>query len=318
MSANKEMKLSNTVILIGQVAWLALEEILDSQGGVKYSELRETMLSKREVYRKQFKDEKFAFEISNQAGQERWYSMLGFAGTTLKKCGLRSGKRRGYWEITEEGEKFLKTHEDKKEKGEHKLALMYRDVAKKSQQDRKVQHGEGVSFSKTGEEVANKVQFGEDDIYSSIYDYLETLSPYEFQDLTGYLFQGMGYVISYVSEPGPDGGIDIIAHKDAIGIEGKIIKIQVKHSQDRNNAGVGMEEVERLRGLCSDKSVGVLVSLRGFTKEVQKRVRTGDSNTSIVLIDNVRFVELWIEHIDSIPEEGKGLLPLKEVYIIEQ
>ena len=127
----------------------------------------------------------------------------------------------------------------------------------------------------------------------------------------------MGYTVPYVSEPGPDGGIDIIAHKGPIGVDTQIVKVQVKHSKNVDTKyRIGMEEIQRLRGICGADSFPVIVSLKGFTNDAKKNVKT-DSSSFMTLIDNVRFVELWLEHIDNIPEKGKNMLPLKKVYVID-
>src|SRR6185437_15343795 len=51
----------------------------------------------------------------------------------------------------------------------------------------------------------------------------------------GHLLNTMGYR-TRVSPEGPDGGIDIIAHKDELGFEPPIIKVQVK-STDKGTIG---------------------------------------------------------------------------------
>ena len=77
-----------------------------------------------------------------------------------------------------------------------------------------------------------------------------------------------------------------------------------------------MNEVGSFRDLCSDGSHGVFVSMRGFTKDTEKKVRT-DQGSFISLIDSARFVDLWIEHIDTIPEEGRKMLPLRKEYVLD-
>jgi len=309
-TANNE-DFNPTSMLIAQVALVVLEELNVRDNRVKTSEIWSALLEKRDAVIERFTDKEFALGADNKAGFERWYFMKSFAATLLKFVGFVSGPH-GSWEITEEGKDFLVKHKDDKEKMEAELAGSYVEmqrtrlrVGKKRQSD----------AEEVDESVAQQ-RFDDDDIRSSIYEYLEGLDPYGFQDLVGHLFQGMGYTVPYVSPKGPDGGVDIIAHKDAIGVDGPLIKIQVKHSQDRNNPGVGIDEVQRLRGLCSDGVAGVLVSLKGFTREAEKEVRK-DMSVPITLIDSVRFVDLWIDHIDTITEEGKKMFPLKKVYIVD-
>ncbi len=39
------------------------------------------------------------------------------------------------------------------------------------------------------------------------------MNPYEFQDLVAALLKAMGYHVNYVSPPGPDRGLDIVADR---------------------------------------------------------------------------------------------------------
>jgi restriction system protein len=55
----------------------------------------------------------------------------------------------------------------------------------------------------------------------------QTLKGHPFADFVAHLLNTMGYR-TRVSPEGPDGGIDIVAHKDELGFEPPIIKVQVK------------------------------------------------------------------------------------------
>ncbi len=153
--------------------------------------------------------------------------MFGFARTVLKINGYKSDAR-GYWEITEGGIRFFKEHQNNKKEGIYKLANLFKQRPRKASAENRYKRDSGdipVKDSEKDDEDKKGILISEDEIYSSTYSSLESLGPYEFQKLTEYLFVGMGYNVSYNSPPGPDGGIDIIAHKDAIGVDGKVIKI---------------------------------------------------------------------------------------------
>ncbi len=45
----------------------------------------------------------------------------------------------------------------------------------------------------------------------------------------------MGYYVECISPPAADGGFDVIAHADALGIKGPRIKVQVKRCADKLN-----------------------------------------------------------------------------------
>lgn len=56
----------------------------------------------------------------------------------------------------------------------------------------------------------------EEQAWSEICEYLESIDPYKFQDMVAALLEGMGYHVSWVSPPGKDGGIDILAWNDPL------------------------------------------------------------------------------------------------------
>jgi restriction system protein len=59
------------------------------------------------------------------------------------------------------------------------------------------------------------------------------MPPYDTQDLVAGLLKALGYHIEWVSPPGKDGGIDIIAHIDPLGTRPPRIKVQVKGGSQR-------------------------------------------------------------------------------------
>jgi restriction system protein len=58
----------------------------------------------------------------------------------------------------------------------------------------------------------------------------QELKGHPFAEFVAHLLSTMGYR-TRVSEEGPDGGIDIVAHKDELGFEPPIIKVQVKSTE---------------------------------------------------------------------------------------
>ena len=120
----------------------------------------------------------------------------------------------------------------------------------------------------------------------------------------------MGYR-TRVSPAGPDGGIDIMAHKDELGFEPPIIKVQVK-----SGAGnVGAPEVQALYGnLSAPSEYGLFVALGAFTAPALNFAR-GKSN--LRLIDGMQLIDMVLLHYEHLDSRYKGLLPLKRVYIPE-
>jgi restriction system protein len=133
------------------------------------------------------------------------------------------------------------------------------------------------------------------------------LKGHPFAEFVAHLLGTMGYR-SRVSPPGPDGGIDIIAHMDELGFE-------PPHHQ-----GPGQEHAGRHR------RPGRVGALR---QGGRRRVRTaGDAGTftpaaknfaagksNLRLIDGEELVNLVLAHYEQFDSRYKGLLPLKRVYI---
>jgi restriction system protein len=113
-----------------------------------------------------------------------------------------------------------------------------------------------------------------------------------------------------LSPEGPDGGIDIIAHKDELGLEPPIIKVQVKSGE----GSVGEPVVSALYGKVSDGEYGLLVTLGSFTSAAKTFAR---NQSSLRLIDANDLVKLILDNYESLDSRYKGLLPLRRVYVPE-
>jgi restriction system protein len=137
------------------------------------------------------------------------------------------------------------------------------------------------------------------------------MNPYEFQDLVAALLRAMSYHVSWVSPPGPDRGLDIVAYTDPLGASGPRIKVQVKRRADKIN----VDGVRAFMALLGSQDVGIYISTGGFTPDAEREAR-GQENRRISLIGLERLFDLWVEHYEGIPEEGRQLLPLKPVYFL--
>jgi restriction system protein len=124
-----------------------------------------------------------------------------------------------------------------------------------------------------------------------------------------HLLQAMGYR-TRVSPEGPDGGIDIIAHKDELGFEPPIVKVQVKSTE----GNVSDPVVSGFYGKVAQSEYGLLVTLGTFTAQAKNFER---SKSNLRLIDGEELVQLVFQHYESFDSSYKGLLPLKRVYIPE-
>lgn len=135
----------------------------------------------------------------------------------------------------------------------------------------------------------------------------QELKGHPFADFVAHLLSTMGYR-SRVSPPGPDGGVDIIAHKDELGFEPPIIKVQVKS----NEGNIGQPVVTSLYGNITAGEHALIVTLGTFTAQARNFER---SKSNLRLIDGEDLVALVLEHYDQFDSRYKGLLPMKRVYI---
>ena len=138
----------------------------------------------------------------------------------------------------------------------------------------------------------------------------QELKGHPFSHFVANLLRTLGYR-TRVSPEGPDGGIDIVAHRDELGFEPPIIKVQVK-SGDRGS--VGDPVVSALYGKVGKEEFGMVVTLGMFTTQA---INFAKSKTNLRLIDGNELVELILEHYEQFDSSYKGMLPLRRVYVPE-
>lgn len=122
-----------------------------------------------------------------------------------------------------------------------------------------------------------------------------------------HLLERMGYRMR-VSPEGPDGGVDIVAHRDELGFEPPIVRVQVKSG----SGSIGQPDVSSLLGTLAHGEFGLLVTLGTFTAPARAFAR---SKPNLRLVDVDALVELVLAHYETFDSRYKGLLPLKRVYV---
>jgi len=155
------------------------------------------------------------------------------------------------------------------------------------------------------------VEIAEEAAWAHIQTHLAEMDPYEFQDLVAALLRAMGYHVGWISPPGPDRGIDIVAYTDPLGATGPRIKVQVKRRADKTN----VDGVRSFLAVLGSHDVGLFISTGGFTSDAEREVRSQE-NRRITLIDMEKLFDLWVEHYDSVNEADRTRLPLRKVYFL--
>ena len=125
--------------------------------------------------------------------------------------------------------------------------------------------------------------------------------------LTAGLLRAMEYY-ARITARGPDGGRDVIATPDALGLESSYIVAEVKH---RKNA-MGTPEIRSFIGGLRPGDRGLYVSTGGFSRDA--RLEADSSIIPVRLIDLDDFVRLYTDVYDRVDEETRALLPLVRIW----
>lgn len=105
--------------------------------------------------------------------------------------------------------------------------------------------------------------------------------------------------------------VDIIAHRDELGFEPPIVKVQVKSGE---MSSVGDSVVSALYGKVDAKEFGLFVTLGSFTNAAKQFAK---NRSNLRLIDGSELVDLMLSHYEEFDSRYKGVLPLKRVYVAD-
>lgn len=126
------------------------------------------------------------------------------------------------------------------------------------------------------------------------------------ESFVAHLLHCMGYHARQTRRNEPS--VDVIAHKDHLGIEPPIIKVQVKSS-----SGTATDkDVSALYGKLSAGEYGLFVTLGTFSPSSRTFEQ---SKSNLRLIDGDELVELIFAHYEQFDSRHKGLLPLRRIYV---
>lgn len=123
--------------------------------------------------------------------------------------------------------------------------------------------------------------------------------------LVAELFRAMGYRAT-TTRPVKDEGVDIIAHRDPLGVEPPLLKVQVK-SQEAN---VGADAVKAFYASIHERDVGVFVTSGGFTPPALDFAR---NRGNLRTIDGVELVDLIQTHYERLDVKFQQKIPLRRI-----
>ena len=243
-----------------------------------------------------------------KSGYVRWESVVHFYSIDCVKAGYIQ-KQAGKWTLTTEGEaalskpplEFIRSAQEK-----------YR-AWRASNPPRPQEESATEEAPEPQEEVIRQAAYegAVSAARAEIEAHINDMDGYDFQKLVEELLLAMGYYVPFNAPPGADGGVDIVAYRDAFGTAPPRLKVQVKH-QSQKTTVKGLRELQGL--LNKEGDVGLLVSSEGFTSEALREARA--SSKHVETMDLNRFITLWQQNYDKLRESGKKRLPLVSVFFL--
>ena len=133
------------------------------------------------------------------------------------------------------------------------------------------------------------------------------LVPYRFEMFTAGLLQAMGYRAE-MTPASSDGGIDVTAYRDPLGLEPPIIKVQCKRTTNQINE----TQVRELLGTLVEGEYGLFVTLGAY----DRKARLSERNLSkLRLIDGDQLFELVVRHYSQLSPRYRTMIPLRQIYV---
>lgn len=249
---------------------------------------------------------------SYDSGGRRFDKIVRFATVDCVKAGWLV-KNKGIWTITDEGRKAHAELTDPE--AFYKRACKLYAEWRAAQPDADGIGAGAAGGSNAGEEtdttaktVSVTFEEAEEQAWREISQYLRSMNPYDFQDLVADLLRAMSYHVTWVSPPGKDGGLDILAWPDALGTKPPRIKVQVK----RQEQAVSVDGLRSFMALLGDDDVGLFVCTGGFTKDAESEARTQEKRR-VRLIGLEKLFDLWDEHYEKLTDDARQRLPLRSI-----
>lgn len=240
-------------------------------------------------------------ELLPSGTQLIYKNRAGWAHDRLKRAGLSTSPRRGYWQLTAEGVAYAATHPIPLPPEEvEKLATGFMDVRLRPSPDSEYPSPSGQTIASSisakaspddrlGEAIAELRRSVATELLESLF----TVSPTFFETIVLDLLHRMGYGASRadlqrVGGSG-DGGIDGVISLDKLGLEK--VYVQAKRWQQT----VGRPEVQAFYGALAGQRAnkGVFITTSSYTTQA---IDFAKSVERIVLVDGVRLAELMMDH----------------------
>jgi restriction system protein len=241
-------------------------------------------------------------ELLPSGAQPIYKNRAGWAHDRLKRAGLSSSPRRGYWQLTDQGRAYVAGHtaplspEDVEQ-----LAVGFMDVRLRAPSGDDSSASAAISTTQTvtsataspDDRLAEALSELRSSVAAELLDTLASVSPTYFENIVLDLLHRMGYGtnrsdLQRVGGSG-DGGIDGVISLDKLGLE----KVYVQAKRWQNV--VGRPEIQAFYGALAGQRAnkGVFITTSAYTTQAVEFARSVER---IVLVDGRRLAALMIDH----------------------
>lgn len=286
--------LSNKAKRTAEIIYAAMKLIQENGNEMHWSDIKAQLPSQIQFTKEELEPTK--------TWEFRWLPMVQMYAIEIKKAGYLNSNK-GIWYLTEDGINALKA-------GAIPFFMDFHEKYR-TQIAKTIEQADEADEDNTNSRVPVDVLISNS--RDEIKEYIKKKDAYDFQFMVAALFRAMGYFTSFIAPKGRDGGIDIIAYCDPLGVKKPHIKIQVKHYP---NNPIPVDIIRSLVGVLRHvDEIGFVVTSGSFTSEAKREARGIHSNY-IRLIDFEEFIDLWIAYYNNMPDEDKALLPITPVYYL--
>lgn len=238
-------------------------------------------------------------ELLPSGRQATFDNRVGWARTYLKKAGLLTSPKRGYFEITARGLDVLKQNPETitwQYLMQFEEFVEFQSPKEKTAVSSTPLVNDKVDDQTPEEEMETVYQQLREELASELLDAIKGCTPTFFEHLVVDLLVKMGYggtrkdAGEAIGKSG-DGGIDGIIKEDRLGLD--IVYIQAK-KWDGNV--IGRPEIQKFAGALQGQRArkGVFITTSTFTQHARDFVSRIDSK--IVLIDGEQLAQLMIDY----------------------
>jgi restriction system protein len=241
-------------------------------------------------------------ELLPSGTQPIYKNRAGWAHDRLKRAGLSSSPRRGFWQLTEKGREFVRTHGVPLTAQQvEQIASDFMDVrlrpvvigAVNTALQPALEATQVIAVASPDDRLGQAISELRNAVAAELLETLASVSPSFFETIVLDLLHRMGYGASRVDLQrvggSGDGGIDGVISLDKLGLEK--VYVQAKRWQST----VGRPEVQGFYGALAGQRAnkGVFITTSTYTPQA---IEFAKSVERVVLVDGRRLVELMMDH----------------------